>query len=131
MRPAYDPAKGIYSAGIEAYEEADNHTQVEFLDGYDPEWPLRPSLEIGAPFVEFCDWVLQELRAAATPETTDLRHQLAEARKNLQLIEERKSQYVMETDIPLQLIKCEQRLLEHIAELEQRIERSGNSDAGT
>lgn len=45
--------------------------------------------------------------------------QLAEARENLRLIQERKSQFVLETDIPLQLIKEEQRLLKRIEELEQ------------
>jgi hypothetical protein len=49
---------------------------------------------------------------------------LAEARENLRLIQERKSQFVMETDIPLQLIKEERRLLERIEELEQLIDTS-------
>ena len=44
---------------------------------------------------------------------------MAEASENLRLIEERKSQYVMETDIPLQLIKEEQPLLNRIEDLEQ------------
>ena len=49
-----------------------------------------------------------------------LRRQLAEARENLRLIQERKSEYVLGTDIPLQLVKEERQLLERIAELEQR-----------
>jgi formylglycine-generating enzyme required for sulfatase activity len=49
---------------------------------------------------------------------------LAEARKNLRPIQERKSEFVMATDIPLQLVKQEQELLERIEELEQRVERS-------
>lgn len=61
MRPIYHPTKGMYSAGIEAYEEANNRTQVRFLDGYDPERPLRRCLEIGSAFVEFCDWVIEEI----------------------------------------------------------------------
>jgi len=56
-------------------------------------------------------------------ELASLRRQLAEARENLRLIQERKSQYVMETDIPLDLIKRERQLVERIAELEQRVER--------
>jgi len=40
--------------------------------------------------------------------------QLAEARKSLRLIQERKSQYVMETDIPLQLVEEERQLLERV-----------------
>jgi len=55
-------------------------------------------------------------------EPASLRRQLAEAHENLRLIQERKSQYVMETDIPLQLVREEQRLLELIEELEQRVE---------
>ena len=51
-----------------------------------------------------------------------LRRQLAEARENLRLIHERKSQFVLETDVPLRLIKEERRLLACIGELQQRIE---------
>jgi hypothetical protein len=58
------------------------------------------------------------------PEPRSPVDQLAEARENLRLIQERKSQYVMETDIPLQLIKEERRLLERIEELEQLIDTS-------
>ena len=58
-------------------------------------------------------------------ELASLRRQLAEARENLRLIQERKSQYVMETDIPLDLIKRERQLVERIAELEQRSDKSG------
>jgi hypothetical protein len=47
--------------------------------------------------------------------------ELAEAYENLRLIQARKSQYVQETDIPLQLIKDERRWLKRIEELEQRI----------
>ena len=48
------------------------------------------------------------------PELASLHRQLAEARENLRLIQERKSQ----------LVKEERQLLERIGELEQRIERS-------
>jgi hypothetical protein len=50
-----------------------------------------------------------------------VRRQLDETRENLRVIQVRKSQYVMETEIPLQLIREEQRLLERIEEWEQRI----------
>jgi len=56
-------------------------------------------------------------------ELASLRRQLAEARENLRLIQERKSEFVMGTDIPLDLIKRERQLVERIAELEQRVER--------
>ena len=51
-----------------------------------------------------------------------LRRQLAEAEENLGLIEERKAQFVLETDVPLQLVKEERRLTERIKEIEARIE---------
>ena len=56
-------------------------------------------------------------------ELASLRRQLAEARENLRLIQERKSEFVMGTDIPLQLVKEERQLLERIEELEQLVER--------
>jgi hypothetical protein len=55
-----------------------------------------------------------------------LRVELREAREHLLLIQERKTKYVMETDIPLQLIREERRLLQRIAELEERVEGLGS-----
>jgi hypothetical protein len=52
---------------------------------------------------------------------TSLQRQLNEARANLQLIEERKAEFVMGTDVPLQLIKEERRLLDRIAALEAQL----------
>ena len=60
MRPMYSN-EGVYSAGIEAYEQTNNTTLVEFLDGYDPEEPLRQHPEIGPAFQEFTDWVIGEV----------------------------------------------------------------------
>lgn len=54
-------------------------------------------------------------------ELDSLRRQLAEMIRNLRLLQERKAQYVMETDVPLQLVKTERRLRESIAELKARI----------
>ncbi|HDQ72938.1 MAG TPA: hypothetical protein ENN19_12705 [Chloroflexi bacterium] len=56
-------------------------------------------------------------------ETTSLRRQLAEARDNLLLIEERISAYVMSTDVPLQLIKERRRLEARMAELVEKLEK--------
>jgi len=50
-----------------------------------------------------------------------LRRQLAEARENLLLIQERKTEFVEETRIPLDLIKDERRTEKRIEELEQQI----------
>jgi hypothetical protein len=54
-------------------------------------------------------------------EAESLRRQLAEARANLRLIEERASEYVLGTDVPLQLVKERRRLEERIAELEAEL----------
>jgi len=54
-------------------------------------------------------------------ELASLRHQLEEARENLLLIRERESQYVMETNVPLDLIKRKRRLQQQIADLEARL----------
>ena len=50
-----------------------------------------------------------------------MQRQLAEAEENLRLIQERKAEYVLETDIPLQLVKEERRLESRIHWLERRI----------
>lgn len=55
---------------------------------------------------------------------TSLQRQLAEVRENLRLIEERKAEYVLETDVPLQIIKEERRLRATIAELETKLRGS-------
>jgi len=55
-----------------------------------------------------------------------LRAQLAEARENLLLIRERKSQYMLETDVPLDLIKEERGLEQYIADLEARLAQLGD-----
>jgi len=58
-------------------------------------------------------------------ELASLRRQLQEARENLSLIRERKSQFVMDTGVPLDLIKRERRLEEQIAGLEARLAQMG------
>ncbi|MBD3309508.1 protein kinase, partial [candidate division KSB3 bacterium] len=57
-------------------------------------------------------------------EADSLRRQLAEARENLSLIRERKAQYVMEVEIPLDLVKQERQIERLIAELEYGLKRS-------
>jgi hypothetical protein len=54
-------------------------------------------------------------------EKTSLQRQLAEARENLRLIEDRKAEYVLDVDVPLQLVKEERRLRDKIAELEGKL----------
>jgi hypothetical protein len=50
-----------------------------------------------------------------------LQHQLDGARANLRLIEERISEYVLETDVPLSLIKDQRRWQDQIAYLERQL----------
>jgi nucleoside phosphorylase len=50
-----------------------------------------------------------------------VQRQLANARDNLRLIQERKAEFVFSTDVPLQLVKEERRWLDEIAELERRL----------
>lgn len=54
-------------------------------------------------------------------ERASLERQLAELRANLRLIEERASQFVLETDIPLQLVKDKRSTEARIAVLEGRL----------
>jgi formylglycine-generating enzyme required for sulfatase activity len=51
-----------------------------------------------------------------------LRRQLAELEENLLLIQEQKTKFILEEDVPLQLIKNERKLDEQIAELRKRLE---------
>lgn len=53
-----------------------------------------------------------------------LEYQLAESYTSLRLIEERRAEFVQETDIPLTLIKDERRLRQRIAEIEARVGRT-------
>lgn len=59
--------------------------------------------------------------AEDSPEAASLRRQLAEARENLRLIEEREAEFVLGTDVPLQLRKEKRRLRKCIVELERRL----------
>jgi nucleotide-binding universal stress UspA family protein len=61
------------------------------------------------------------MSSASKEDLTSLRRQLAEARENLRLIQERKAEFVLSTEVPLQLVKEERRWLDRIAELEQRL----------
>jgi hypothetical protein len=50
-----------------------------------------------------------------------LRHELSEAEENLRVIQRRKAEYVLETDVPLQIIKNEQRLETKITNLKAQL----------
>jgi hypothetical protein len=83
---------------------------------------------LGMSFNELCQPAKPPVDSATSParerqerEVASLRAQLEQARENLRLIEERKSQYVLEVDVPLQLTKEERRLRERIGELEREL----------
>lgn len=63
----------------------------------------------------------EQIQQEAGGELESLRRRRDDARENLRLIEERKSSYVLSTDIPLSLIKEERRLRDQIEELENRV----------
>jgi len=63
----------------------------------------------------------QHGRESYPESAASLRRQLAEARANLQLVRERKSQYVQEVDVPLQLVREEHRLLKCLDALEREL----------
>jgi hypothetical protein len=50
-----------------------------------------------------------------------LQHDLKEARENLALIEERMADYVLSTDVPLQLVKEKRHLESRIRQIERRL----------
>jgi hypothetical protein len=64
-------------------------------------------------------------------EITSIRNQLTTAREHLRLIEERKAEYVLSVDIPLQLIKEEEKLRQRIDTLNQQIKRLPGSPASS
>jgi nucleotide-binding universal stress UspA family protein len=68
--------------------------------------------------------------SASKEDLASLRRQLAEARENLRLIQERKAEYVLSTDVPLQIVKEERHLLDRIAELEQRLAAQSSAPVG-
>ena len=75
-----------------------------------PSTPIEPPRPIG--------------RAPLSKEERDsLERQLQAARENLRLIEERKAEYVLGVEVPLQLVKEERRLRDRIAELEAKLRR--------
>jgi hypothetical protein len=65
MRSWWHPQKGMYYAGIEAYEKTDSCTCVDFIDGYSPSQPYQEYLPIGSPFEEFCRMVVEEIQGVA------------------------------------------------------------------
>jgi hypothetical protein len=64
-----------------------------------------------------------EVRDATASQVASLRHQLAQAEQNLRLIEERKTEYVLGVEVPLQLVKEEQETRARIARLRSRLEQ--------
>ena len=64
----------------------------------------------------------QEAKAIEREEDLlSFQRQLADARENLRLIEEREAEFALSTDVPLLLVKEKRHLLGRIAELEQQL----------
>jgi len=66
-------------AGIEAYELPDKSTEVQFFDGYYPQYPGQSYPPIGEAFEEFCKAIAEEMQAAAgkqsgIPDPPDIEH---------------------------------------------------------
>ncbi len=57
-------------------------------------------------------------------DSDSLKRQLQERRENLRLIDERIAEYVLQTDVPLQLKKEKKRLEQEIARLETQLARA-------
>ena len=109
-------------------EEAQKQGRVlAVLDAALQDYKVHPELPARA------GWAGREKTSVAHPpgsqtiprELATLRRQLGSARDNLALIEERKAEYVLEVDVPLQLVREERRLRERIADLERRIAEFG------
>jgi hypothetical protein len=63
-----DPSKALLAtAGIEAFEQPNGQTLLEFWDGYHPHSADIPRPAIGAAFEEFCEMVIREAKAVALP----------------------------------------------------------------
>jgi hypothetical protein len=64
-----------------------------------------------------------DVRDVTASRVASLRHQLAQAKQNLRLIEERRAEYVLEVEVPLQLVKEERATRARIAHLQGRLEQ--------
>jgi hypothetical protein len=65
-----------------------------------------------------------------TNNLASLRRQLAEAEENLRLIQERKAEHPLSTDVPLHLIKEERSLKETVDHFKERIQKLEGSNPG-
>ena len=63
----------------------------------------------------------QDQERQTEPKLVSLRRQLAEAEENVRLIEEREAEFVMETSIPLDLVKEKRQTQRRVEELKRRI----------
>lgn len=63
----------------------------------------------------------QDQERQTEPKLVSLRRQLAEAEENVRLSEEREAEFVMETSIPLDLVKEKRQTQRRVEELKRRI----------
>ncbi len=139
-----DPRSDVYALGGMLYFLLSGRPPYQPAEGDDlvltiletdpmPLSELRPSLPQGlvnvvekalARDVEARYDTVEELRQALFEDDGSLavlRRQLAAARENLRLIEERETEYVLDVNIPLELVKQKRRLQERITQLEAQI----------
>ena len=64
-----------------------------------------------------------EVRDVTASQVASLRHRLAQAEQHLRLIEERKAEYVLGVEVPLQLVKEERETSARIARLRSSLEQ--------
>ncbi len=69
--------------------------------------------------------------AVGKRDSSSIERQAAEARQNLRLVRERMAKFVISTDIPLQLVKEEDRWLDEIAGLERELVVQPAEDSGS
>jgi preprotein translocase subunit SecG len=122
---------GAMSAGLQVVTTASVFTAATTLVGFASITVLmwrRDRRETRAADVELKKARLELEKLERMQEEEDpgsdldaLRRQLDKEQKNLLLIEERRAEHVMDTDVPLKLIRQERHTRERIMELKQRI----------
>jgi hypothetical protein len=123
----YSPAQREFEEMIECQVEVRSHDEKLVELSHPTPSPITPG-RIGYPPGGALIAGQADEDELAAPEPGEdpafWQRQLAEARENLQVIEEYKAKFVQETDVPLQTLKEERRVRATIAELEEKLRGS-------
>jgi tetratricopeptide (TPR) repeat protein len=123
----HSPAQREFEEAIECQVEVRSHDEKLVELSHPTPSPVTPG-RIGYPpgGVVLAGQPGEDERAVSDreEEVASWQRQLAEARENLQVIEEYKAKFVQETDVPLQTLKEERRVRAIIAELEDKLRGS-------